>query len=85
MGVAAVFGGSLFLSMHRCLATSSLLAETAGDLLLNADYNLGQISKTYSIPATHSYFGKLIFQDASFNSSRSLNFFLGVWPLTLIA
>merc|ERR1740121_337147 len=34
LGVAAVFGGSLFSAMHGSLVTSSLLAETAGDLSL---------------------------------------------------
>merc|ERR1712050_702367 len=51
LGVAAVFGGSLFSAMHGSLVTSSLLAETAGDLSLNAGYNFGQVSETYSISA----------------------------------
>jgi photosystem II P680 reaction center D1 protein len=29
----------------------------------------------------HGYFGRLIFQYASFNNSRSLHFFLGAWPV----
>jgi len=81
LGVAGVFGGSLFSAMHGSLVTSSLLAETAGDLSLNAGYNLGQVSETYSISAAHGYFGRLIFQYASFNNSRSLHFFLGAWPV----
>jgi photosystem II P680 reaction center D1 protein len=81
LGVAAVFGGSLFSAMHGSLVTSSLLAETAGDLSLNAGYNFGQVSETYSISAAHGYFGRLIFQYASFNNSRSLHFFLGAWPV----
>ncbi len=43
LGVAGVFGGSLFSAMHGSLVTSSLLAESAGDLSLNVGYNLGQI------------------------------------------
>merc|ERR1719347_911576 len=81
LGVAGVFGGSLFSAMHGSLVTSSLLAETAGDLSLNAGYNFGQVSETYSISAAHGYFGRLIFQYASFNNSRSLHFFLGAWPV----
>merc|ERR1719493_328973 len=81
LGVAGVFGGSLFSAMHGSLVTSSLLAETAGDLSLNAGYNLGQVCETYSISAAHGYFGRLIFQYASFNNSRSLHFFLGAWPV----
>jgi hypothetical protein len=29
----------------------------------------------------HGYFGRLIFQYASFNNSRSLHFFLAAWPV----
>ncbi len=81
LGVAGVFGGSLFSAMHGSLVTSSLLAETAGDLSLNIGYNFGQVHETYSISAAHGYFGRLIFQYASFNNSRSLHFFLAAWPV----
>jgi len=81
LGVAGVFGGSLFSAMHGSLVTSSLLAETAGELTLNVGYNFGQEDETYSISAAHGYFGRLIFQYASFNNSRSLHFFLGAWPV----
>lgn len=81
LGVAGVFGGSLFSAMHGSLVTSSLLAERAGDSSLNAGYTFGQSSETYSISAAHGYFGRLIFQYASFNNSRSLHFFLGAWPV----
>ena len=81
LGVAGVFGGSLFSAMHGSLVTSSLLAETAGDVSLNIGYNFGQEDETYSISAAHGYFGRLIMQYASFNNSRSLHFFLGGWPV----
>jgi len=81
LGVAGVFGGSLFSAMHGSLVTSTLLAETADDVSLNAGYIFGQISETYSISAAHGYFGRLIFQYSSFNNSRSLHFFLGAWPV----
>jgi len=80
-GVAGVFGGSLFSAMHGSLVTSSLLAETAADASLNAGYVFGQEDETYSISAAHGYFGRLIFQFASFNNSRALHFFLAVWPV----
>jgi photosystem II P680 reaction center D1 protein len=32
-----------------------------------------------NIVAAHGYFGRLIFQYASFNNSRSLHFFLAIW------
>merc|ERR1712137_975938 len=64
MGVAGVFGGSLFSAMHGSLVTSSLVAETAGDASLNLGYNFGQEEETYNIVAAHGYFGRLIFQYA---------------------
>lgn len=81
LGVAGVFGGSLFSAMHGSLVTSSLLAETAGSESLNNAYTFGQEDETYSISAAHGYFGRLIFQYASFNNSRSLHFFLAAWPV----
>lgn len=67
--------------MHGSLVTSSLLAETNKDVSLNIGYNFGQEHETYSISAAHAYFGRLIFQYASFNNSRSLHFLLGGWPV----
>ena len=81
LGVAGVFGGSLFSAMHGSLVTSSLLAESRQEVSLNIGYNFGQEDETYSISAAHGYFGRLIFQYASFNNSRSLHFFLGGWPV----
>jgi len=81
LGVAGVFGGSLFSAMHGSLVTSSLLSETATHLSLNVGYLFGQEDETYSISAAHGYFGRLIFQYASFNNSRSLHFFLAAWPV----
>lgn len=81
LGVGGVFGGSLFSAMHGSLVTSSLLAETNKDVSLNIGYNFGQEHETYSISAAHAYFGRLIFQYASFNNSRSLHFLLGGWPV----
>merc|ERR1719493_609763 len=81
LGVMGVFGGALFSAMHGSLVTSSLLAETVGDTSLNAGYLFGQEDETYSISSAHGYFGRLIFQYASFNNSRSLHFFLAAWPV----
>ena len=82
LGVAGVFGGSLFSAMHGSLVTSSLLADKShGHHTLNITYNFGQEDETYSISAAHGYFGRLIFQYASFNNSRSLHFFLAAWPV----
>ena len=70
---------AFFSAMHGSLVTSSLLAESAGDISLNLGYKFGQEDETYSISAAHGYFGRLIY--ASFNNSRSLHFFLAAWPV----
>jgi photosystem II P680 reaction center D1 protein len=81
LGVAGVFGGSLFSAMHGSLVTSSLVRETSESESQNYGYKFGQEEETYNIVAAHGYFGRLIFQYASFNNSRSLHFFLGAWPV----
>ena len=81
LGVAGVFGGSLFSAMHGSLVTSSLVRETTEVESQNYGYKFGQEEETYNIVAAHGYFGRLIFQYASFNNSRSLHFLLGAWPV----
>jgi photosystem II P680 reaction center D1 protein len=61
--------------------TSSLIRETTENESANAGYRFGQEEETYNIVAAHGYFGRLIFQYASFNNSRSLHFFLAAWPV----
>ena len=77
LGVAGVFGGSLFCGS---LVTSSLVRETTESESQNYGYKFGQEEETYNIVAA-GYFGRLIFQYASFNNSRSLHFFLAAWPV----
>jgi photosystem II P680 reaction center D1 protein len=72
LGVAGVFGGSLFSAMHGSLVTSSF-RETTENESANEGYKFGQEEETYNIVAAHGYFGRLIFQYASFNNSRSLH------------
>uniref|UniRef100_A0A2N9IB45 Photosystem II protein D1 n=1 Tax=Fagus sylvatica TaxID=28930 RepID=A0A2N9IB45_FAGSY len=94
LGVAGVFGGSLFSAMHGSLVTSSLIRETTENESANEGYRFGQEKKKliiyvdsaqrkklYNFVADHGYFGRLIFQYASFNNSRSLHFFLAAWPV----
>merc|ERR1712231_32432 len=81
LGVAGVFGGSLFSAMHGSLVTSSLIRETTENESTNYGYKFGQEEETYNIVAAHGYFGRLIFQYASFNNSRALHFFLALWPV----
>ncbi|KAI5073529.1 hypothetical protein GOP47_0011542 [Adiantum capillus-veneris] len=78
---AGVFGGSLFSAMHGSLVNSSLIRETTENESANAGYKFGQEEETYNIVVAHGYFGRLIFQYASFNNSCSLHFFLAAWPV----
>ena len=83
-GVAGMFGGSLFSAMHGSLVTSSLIRATTEQESLNYGYKFGQEEETYNIVAAHGYFGRLIFQYASFNNSRSLHFFLATFPVVCV-
>jgi photosystem II P680 reaction center D1 protein len=83
LGVAGVFGGALFSAMHGSLVTSSLIRETTEQESHNNGYKFGQEEETYNIVAAHGYFGRLIFQYASFNNSRSLHFFLAAGVSTM--
>ena len=84
LGVAGVFGGSFFSAMHGSLVTSSLIKETTESESQNNGYKFGQEEETYNIVAAHGYFGRLIFQYASFQNSRNLHFFLAAWPVVCI-
>jgi len=81
LGVAGVFGGALFSAMHGSLVTSSIVRETTENESQNYGYKFGQEQETYSIVGAHAYFGRLIFQYASFNNSRSLHFLLAAFPV----
>nr|NCR00739.1 photosystem II q(b) protein [Microcystis aeruginosa L211-11] len=56
LGVAGVFGGSLFSAMHGSLVTSSLVRETTEIESQNYGYKFGQEEETYNIVAAHGYF-----------------------------
>ncbi len=79
LGVAGVFGGSLFSAMHGSLVTSSLVRETTEIESQNYGYKFGQEEETYNIVAAHGYFGRLIFQYASFNSSLGCMMSWSLW------
>ena len=84
LGVIGMFVGALFAAMHGSLVTSSLIRETTETESQNYGYKFGQEEETYNIVAAHGYFGRLIFQYASFNNSRSLHFFLATFPVVCI-
>jgi photosystem II P680 reaction center D1 protein len=49
LGVAGVFGGSLFSAMHGSLVTSSLIRETSENESANAGYKFGQDGETTTL------------------------------------
>ncbi|PHU20693.1 Photosystem II protein D1 [Capsicum chinense] len=49
LGVAGVFGGSLFSAMHGSLVTSSLIRETTENESANEGYRFGQEEETKSV------------------------------------
>jgi len=81
LGVAGVFGGALISALHGSLVTSSLVRETTEFESANNGYKFGQEQESYSIVAAHGYFGRLLFQYASFNNSRSLHFAMATLPV----
>ena len=81
IGVAGVFGGALISATHGSLVTSSLVRETTENESQNYGYKFGQEQETYSLVAAHGYLGRLLFQYASFNNSRSLHFVMAALPV----
>ena len=80
LGVAGVFGGSLFSAMHGSLVTSSLVRETTESESQNYGYKFSQ-GRDLQHRGCPRLLRSLIFQYASFNNSRSLHFFLAAWPV----
>ena len=81
LGVAGVFGGALISATHGSLVTSSLIRETTENESQNYGYKFGQEEETYNLVSAHGYLGRLLFQYASFNNSRSLHFVMASLPV----
>jgi photosystem II P680 reaction center D1 protein len=81
IGVAGVFGGALISATHGSLVTSSLVRETTENESQNYGYKFGQNQETYNLVSAHGYLGRLLFQYASFNNSRSLHFVMAALPV----
>ena len=81
LGVAGVFGGSLFSAMHGSLVTSSLIRETTENESANAGYKFGQEEETYNIVAAHTVTLDVLSSNTLHSTTRSLHFFLAIWPV----
>jgi hypothetical protein len=60
---------------------SETLLERLKAILEGTDLSIAEIRKEAFDFGPHGYFGRLIFQYASFNNSRALHFFLALWPV----
>ncbi|CAE5962874.1 unnamed protein product [Arabidopsis arenosa] len=79
LGISGTFNFMIvFQAEHNILMHPFHMLENES---ANEGYRFGQEEETYNIVAAHGYFGRLIFQYASFNNSRSLHFFLAAWPV----
>jgi photosystem II P680 reaction center D1 protein len=87
LGVAGVFGGSLFSAMHGSLVISVSNRETTENESANEGYKFGQEEETYKHRSCSLRLLNVFFNlpYASFNNSRSLHFFLAAWPFVSTA
>lgn len=85
LGVAGVFGGSLFSALHGSLVTSSLIRETSESESANAGYKFGQEAETYNLFAGHAgFWGRLTIPSLAFRSKRTIHFWLAAFPTVCI-
>ena len=80
LGVAGVFGGSLFSAMHGSLVTSSLIRETT-EQESQQWIQIWSRGRDLQHRCCSRVLRTIDFQYASFNNSRSLHFFLAAWPV----
>jgi photosystem II P680 reaction center D1 protein len=85
LGVAGVFGGSLFSALHGSLVTSSLIRETTEVESTNTGYRFGQETETYNLFAGHvGFWGRLTIPNLAFRSKRRIHFWLAAFPTICI-
>lgn len=85
LGVAGVFGGALFSSLHGSLVTSSLIRETSDIESANAGYKFGQETETYNLFAGHGgFWGRLTIPSLAFRTKRTIHVWLAVFPTVCI-
>ncbi|MEM1307896.1 MAG: photosystem II q(b) protein [Cyanobacteria bacterium P01_H01_bin.153] len=83
LGVIGVFGGSLLCAAHGSLVTSALVRQSECDT--PASFRKPRWARTpvptYSFKHIQANQQKVLWQGASFRSSRSLHFFLAAFPV----
>ncbi|QKQ74882.1 Photosystem Q(B) protein 1 [Nostoc sp. TCL240-02] len=81
LGVAGIFSGALFSSLHGSLVTSTLIQKTDENESINAGYKLGQKKFTYKYLAGHSSFlGRLLIPIFASKNHRAFHLLLAAFP-----
>ncbi|QHG14924.1 Photosystem Q(B) protein 1 [Nostoc sp. ATCC 53789] len=81
LGVAGIFSGALFSSLHGSLVTSTLIRKTDDNESINAGYKLGQKKFTYKYLAGHSSFlGRLLIPIFASKNHRAFHLLLAAFP-----
>ncbi|MBD2506390.1 Photosystem Q(B) protein 1 [Nostoc muscorum FACHB-395] len=81
LGVAGIFSGALFSSLHGSLVTSTLIRKTDENESINAGYKLGQKKFTYKYLAGHSSFlGRLLIPIFASKNHRAFHLLLAAFP-----
>ena len=81
LGVIGVLGGSMLCAVHGSLVTSSLLRRSDRTPLIGDSSMRGKARTTYSFAHVQAHQQKLFWRGFSFNTSRSLHFFLAAFPV----
>ncbi|MDB9526390.1 Photosystem Q(B) protein 1 [Oscillatoria sp. CS-180] len=81
LGVIGVFGGSLLCAAHGSLVTSALIRRSGSHTSLTESSWTGKPEQVYSFEHVQANQQKLLWRSASFQSSRSLHFFLAAFPV----
>ncbi|MFW9258088.1 Photosystem Q(B) protein 1 [Nostoc sp. KVJ20] len=81
LGVAGIFSGALFSSLHGSLVTSTLIRKTDDNESINAGYKLGQKKFTYKYLSGHSSFlGRLLIPIFASKNHRAFHLLLAAFP-----
>jgi photosystem II P680 reaction center D1 protein len=81
IGVIGVFGGSLLCAAHGSLVSSALLRHQNTEQGFRKPNWASRTTSTYSFEHIQANQQKLLWRGASFQSSRSLHFFLAAFPV----
>merc|ERR1711975_131469 len=73
----------IFVAFSAPVAAATAVFQAEHNILMHP-FHMAGVAGVFGgslFSAMHGYFGRLIFQYASFNNSRALHFFLAAWPV----